>query len=47
VDADDVQRLAKRIFHRDNVAVAVVGPQADLDGLRAAVGAQAVPGGAG
>lgn len=39
VNADDVQRLARRIFRRDNVAVAVVGPEADLDGVRTAVAA--------
>ncbi|MGD0115227.1 MAG: pitrilysin family protein [Dehalococcoidia bacterium] len=29
ITSDDVQRVAKRLFRRDNVAVALVGPRAD------------------
>ncbi|MGA2286348.1 MAG: hypothetical protein ABSG55_08780, partial [Dehalococcoidia bacterium] len=29
ITSDDVQRVAKRLFRRDNVAVALVGPKAD------------------
>jgi len=35
VTADDVQRVARRLFHPDNLSLAVVGPQADPDALRA------------
>ena len=34
VTADDVQRVAARLFRSDNLAVSVVGPQADPDALR-------------
>jgi predicted Zn-dependent peptidase len=34
VTAEDVQRVAGRIFHSDNLALSVVGPQADADELR-------------
>jgi len=29
VTADDVQRVARRLFTRDNVAMSLVGPKAD------------------
>ena len=35
--ADDVQRVARRFFSRDNVAMALVGPQADADLLAKAL----------
>jgi len=35
VTAEDVQRVAARLFHADNLALSVVGPQADPDELRA------------
>lgn len=35
VDADDVQRVARRLFRGDNLALSVVGPEADPDELRA------------
>jgi predicted Zn-dependent peptidase len=34
VTAEDVQRIAARIFRSDNLALSVVGPQADADDLR-------------
>lgn len=34
VTADDVQRVARRLFHNDNLALSVVGPHADADALR-------------
>jgi predicted Zn-dependent peptidase len=34
VTADDVQRVARRLFHSDNLALSVVGPAADPDALR-------------
>ncbi|MGH2586057.1 MAG: M16 family metallopeptidase [Dehalococcoidia bacterium] len=34
VTAEDVQRVAARLFHADNLALSVVGPQADADELR-------------
>jgi predicted Zn-dependent peptidase len=34
VTAEDVQRVAARIFRSDNLALSVVGPQADADDLR-------------
>ena len=34
VTAADVQRVACRLFHSDNLAMAVVGPQGDPDDLR-------------
>jgi predicted Zn-dependent peptidase len=34
VKAEDVQRIAARIFRSDNLALSVVGPQADADDLR-------------
>jgi predicted Zn-dependent peptidase len=37
ITADDVQKLAKRLFHRDDVAMAIVGPQASSDVLQAAL----------
>jgi hypothetical protein len=30
-----VQRVARRIFRSDNLAMAVVGPEMDAEGLRA------------
>jgi predicted Zn-dependent peptidase len=33
VSAEDVQRVARRLFHRDNLALAVVGPAGDPDDL--------------
>ena len=35
ITADDVQRVARRIFRSDNLAMAVVGPEMDAEGLRA------------
>lgn len=35
VDADDIRRVAKRIFFSDNLAMAVVGPSPDRDALAA------------
>ena len=35
VSAEDVQRVAARLFRSDNLALAVVGPQAEADELRA------------
>jgi predicted Zn-dependent peptidase len=37
VTAADVQRVAARIFRPDNLALAVVGPKMDEDGLRASL----------
>jgi predicted Zn-dependent peptidase len=34
VTAEDVQRVARRLFRSDNLALAVVGPQADPEALR-------------
>lgn len=34
VTAEDVQRVAARLFHPDNLSLSVVGPQADADDLR-------------
>jgi predicted Zn-dependent peptidase len=34
VTADDVQRVARRLFRDDNLALSVVGPHADADALR-------------
>jgi predicted Zn-dependent peptidase len=31
VTADDIQRVARRLFHSDNLAMAVVGPSGDAD----------------
>jgi predicted Zn-dependent peptidase len=37
VEAEDIQRVARRIFTTDNLAMAVVGPPADSDALEAAL----------
>jgi predicted Zn-dependent peptidase len=34
VTADDVQRVARRLFTRDNVAMSLVGPKADAGLLK-------------
>jgi predicted Zn-dependent peptidase len=33
ITAEDVQRVARRLFHTDNLAIAAVGPTDDTDGL--------------
>jgi predicted Zn-dependent peptidase len=37
ITADDVQKLAQRLFRRDNIALALVGPQASPDLLEKAL----------